>query len=153
PAVHSFYANWLFQRGRGPEAVQEIKRVIELSPGHTDARQALMAVYAATDTKAELTAAANATLALSSTDSAARAYARGDVPLTPAGDRNDSKGWFELGLSLTRTEKHLNAAVAYRRAVILDARNADAWNNLGWTLGKLGFFDAALPPLERAVAL
>lgn len=42
---------------------------------------------------------------------------------------------------------------AYREAVTLDPTHGTAWNNLGWTLGVLGFLDAAAPALERAVAL
>jgi protein O-mannosyl-transferase len=151
PAVHRHYAKWLLEQGRGPEAVTHYRRLIELSAGDADARHALMGIYAATGRGRELVALAQETRRLASTDSVAEAYAEGRVPLAP--DGHGAGGWFLRGWALTRAERHVEAAQAYRQADLLDPAHADALNNLGWTLGRLGFYDAAVPFLERAVRL
>lgn len=62
-------------------------------------------------------------------------------------------GFFASGSAFTRGEQHLKAAVCYRRATQLDPSSADAFNNLGWSLGKLGLDAEAMPALESAVRL
>ncbi|MEX2177246.1 MAG: tetratricopeptide repeat protein [Gemmatimonadaceae bacterium] len=151
PTVHLFYARFLIASGRAPEAIAPLQRSMALSPGRVEPRHLLMALYAAWGAEPELRALANETLRLVRSDSVALAHARGDVPLVPT--RDDYDGWFALGWSHTGAERHLEAAQAYRAALKRNASNADAWNNLGWTLGKLGFFDAAVAPLQQAVAL
>ena len=111
----------------------------------------LMAVFAARGAKAELQALVNETLQFMSSDPDARAYAQQSAPLKPATD--DYRGWFDLGWSLTQASRHLEAATAYRVAIARDSLQADAYNNLGWTLGKVGFFTDGEPLLERAVML
>ncbi len=151
PGVYFFYARFLVGRGRGPEAITHLQRSIALSIGRMDSRYLLMALYAARGVPGEAASLARETLQLLPSDGIARVYADGGIPLVPS--RDDAGGWFALGLSHTQGERHLEAAQAYRGAVQRDANHADAWNNLGWTLGKLGFFNEAVVPLERAVAL
>lgn len=150
PKVHFFYARFLVDHGRGPEAVGYLERVLPLSPGNLEARHMLMALYAARGADVALARMAKETLEFVSNDDVARAYASGHMPLQP--DRDDYAGWFALGLSRTQTQQHLEAALAYRAAVGRDPKNGDGLNNLGWTLGKLGFFTEAMPVLQQAVA-
>jgi protein O-mannosyl-transferase len=151
PVAHYYYARWLAARGRGPEAAVHLERSIALSPGEMGSRHLLMGLLAARGAESDLRAAAEAALRVARTDAVAQAYAAGGTPLVPA--TNDYAGWFALGWSHTQAERHVEAAQAYWQAVAADASSADSWSNLGWTLGKLGFFDAAIAPLERAVAL
>jgi tetratricopeptide (TPR) repeat protein len=85
------------------------------------------------------------TLNAASTDSVAREYSA-----PPAGT---SKQWFERGLLADRANQPILAARDYRFALALDTLNTDALNNLGFSLGKLGFFLEALPPLEKVTRL
>lgn len=152
PAVHRYYARWLVQRGRGPEAVVELQRLLELTPGDGDSRHDLMALLAARGDSAGVHALARDALGIAHNDVVAQAYARDSVPFAPpAGDTSDD--WYRLGWSYTRADRHVDAAQAYRVALRRDPVNADAWNNLGWTLGTLGFYPEAVPPLERAIEL
>ena len=86
-----------------------------------------------------------------STDPDAQAYARGGAPQSPASD--DYRGWFDVGLGLGAANRDLEAATVYRVALSRDASQADAWNNLGFSLGKLGFFAEAEPAIARALQL
>jgi protein O-mannosyl-transferase len=151
PAVHRHYAPWLLSQGRGPEAREHYRRLVDLAGGDLAARHWLMALHTVAGDTAAARALAGETLQLVSGDAVARAYAAGRSPIVPAGP--GAQGFFDRGLEFTRAERHVDAAVAYRHAVQLDPRHADALNNLGWTLGKLGFYDVAVPFLERAIAV
>lgn len=151
PSPYHFYARFLVAHGRGPEAIPLLQRSISLSPASIDARHLLMAIYAASGLQSELDALVRETLLVASTDPTTNAYAAKTYPLTPAGD--NAEGWFNLGWSLTQSNKHLEAAQAYRASLERSPDAARTLSNLGWTLGKLGFFDRAVSPLERAVAL
>jgi len=155
PSVHRYYATWLLERGRGPEARRELERLLQLTAGDADARRELMAIEYARGDTAGVAALARTTLAIDRTDAAALAYLAGRPPLGGggAGAAADASAWYRIAISLTNSQRHLDAAQAYRAATAVDPRNADAWNNLGWTLGVLGFYTDAIVPLERALAL
>jgi protein O-mannosyl-transferase len=151
PVSRRLYARYLLTNGRGPEAVPHLVKALELSPGETESRHTLLAVFAARDARPELQALVEETLRFTSTDPDAQAYARGAAPHSPASD--DYRGWFELGLALGSSGRDLEAATVYRVALSRDASQADTWNNLGFSLGKLGFFAEAEPALARALQL
>ena len=151
PVAHRLYARFLLDNSRGPEAIAQLRRTLQLSAGELDARHMLMAIHAARDDQASLQALVAETLRLTSTDADALAYSHGLAPFAPATD--DYLGWFNAGFSFTQAERHLEAATAYRVALRRDSTKAEAWNNLGWTLGRLGFVDDAEAPLRRAIAL
>jgi len=145
PAPHRYYARWLIAQGRAGEAIPHLRRTIELSPADLEARHMLMSVYAARG-DAELRSLALETLALLATDSLSRRYAGGEPAF---GIERGS--WYRTGLDFTSKQQHLEAAQAYRAALAEDSTNADAWNNLGWSLGKAGFYDDAVIAFRSAL--
>jgi protein O-mannosyl-transferase len=147
PATHRYYARWLIAQGRGGEAQVHVERSIELSPADIEARHLLMSIEAARGAPG-LLPLARETLGFASGDTIAQAYARGAPPFHPAA--GDAASWYRLGLELNRENDHLGAAQAYRASLARDATNGDAWNNLGWSLGKLGCFDEAVAALVNA---
>lgn len=151
PVAHRLYARFLLDHGGGAEAIVQLKRALTLSPGELESRHMLMAIYAARGANDELRAIVDETLKLSSTDPDAQAYARGLAPNPPVTD--DYSGWFNLAFAFTQSNRHLEAAPMYRVALARDSTKAEAWNNLGWTLGRMGFLDDAEPALRRAIAL
>jgi tetratricopeptide (TPR) repeat protein len=58
--------------------------------------------------------------------------------------------WLGLGNAQYRAGDRDNAESAYRRAVMLDGKNAAALNNLAQTLAERGCRDAALEQIRRA---
>jgi tetratricopeptide (TPR) repeat protein len=126
PESHYFYARWLVDRGRGPEALEHLDSAIRLAPGFETAHALRRSLLAARG------------------DSGAAA------PL-PAGA--DATALFRTGAALGSRERFLESALTYRASLALDPQSADTLNNLGWTLGKLGFFPQAVPLLEEAVRL
>lgn len=59
----------------------------------------------------------------------------------------------QAGIALGQQGDYIASALAYRSALLLEPADGDSLNNLGWTLGKLGYFAQAVPPLERALAI
>lgn len=78
-------------------------------------------------------------------EQAARALARA-VELEP-----DAVASYRLGVALARLGRLDEAAVAYRRALALDASLAEAWNNLGHVTAQQGRPEEALAPLTEAL--
>ncbi|MGA9520834.1 MAG: tetratricopeptide repeat protein, partial [Myxococcaceae bacterium] len=97
-------------------------------------------------------AAAQAWLAVTGgQDLAAQAYLSGGAPFTARVDSAD--GWYEKGVGETSSQRHAEAAIAYRVALSRNEGMVNAWNNLGWSLLSLGFLDEAEPAFERALTL
>lgn len=125
PDSHFFYARWLVDRGRGPEALEHLDTALRLAPASETAdalRRSLLT-------------------------------ARGDIGAAAPPAGADSAELFRSGVAQGSRERFLESALTYRAVLALDPRSADTLNNLGWTLGKLGFFPQAVPLLEEAVRL
>lgn len=148
---HFFYARWLAQNGRGPEAIVHLTRALTIAPGSPDVRALTMRLHAARGAVSELRTVARQSLDIDRGDSAAAAYAKGSAPFSVKSD--DYAGWFGFGLQETGQGRDLEASIAYRQALKFDPLAADALNNLGWSLGRLGFRPEAREALTRAVAL
>jgi tetratricopeptide (TPR) repeat protein len=151
PASHSFFANWLVERGRGPEALAETERAASLSPALLSARELALRLLAASGDRARLVTEARALLTVAPDDALARAAADGHVLLQPPA--KNALDAFHRGVDSGARKEWLNAALADRAALELDPSSADALNNLGFALGNLGFFRQAVPVLEEAVRL
>jgi Flp pilus assembly protein TadD len=150
-----FYARWLAAHGRGPEALTQYARAVTARPRDLEARDERLLLLAATGDEAATRADAQAILALDPVDSLATALAAGRATVFAANGAaisglSSTERWYLSGLALTHVGRHAEAIQAYREAVSADPTNVDAWNNLGWSLGRLGFFLQARAPLVRA---
>jgi tetratricopeptide (TPR) repeat protein len=70
-----------------------------------------------------------------------------------ATENETSLDWFMKGYNLYHQEKFSESLDAYNRALELDPKDFEAWNNKGIDLGILGKYDEALKSFENAVAL
>ncbi|MEO8033012.1 MAG: hypothetical protein ABI837_01160 [Acidobacteriota bacterium] len=148
---HHFYGRWLAENGRGPEAASELGRAVVLAPGSSDVRALVMKLDAARGADRDLMTVARQSLAIDPSDAAAAAYAKGSAPFPVAHD--DYASWFALGFEQTRAGRDAEAAIVYRQALRFDPGSSDAFNNLGWSLARLGFRDEARDALMRALAI
>jgi tetratricopeptide (TPR) repeat protein len=151
PDAHFFFARWLVEQGRAPEALPHLERAIEMSPAYETARLLRMDLLAARDGIAAAREAAVQYLALDPSSSRAKSYAAGSPPLQA--QSNTYEAFFRLGLTLGQQKSFADSAIAYRAALDLNPQSADAMNNLGWTLGQLGFRQEAIPVLEQALRI
>ncbi len=149
PDPHFYFGRWLVERGRGPQALAELEQAARLAPGFDAALSLLMDLQTARGDGPAAAAVARAVLAIDPSSRRAQACAAGQLDAGLAAATAPSL--FQTAVALGGGGKHLEAALAYRAVVAKDARLPDALNNLGWTLGKLGFFAEAVPPLEEAL--
>jgi len=147
PAPHRYYARWLIQQGRTLEALPHLDYALRVSPADLEVRHMLMSIYAARGAP-ELVPLAVETLEFAADDSVSARYAAHRPPFDDA--PHDAAGWLKRGLAFGDEQRHADAAQAYRAALAADSTNADAWNNLGWSLAKLGLYEDALPAFDAA---
>lgn len=148
---HHFYARWLVEQGRAPEAIPHLQRAIALSPGLPASRTLLMHLYFAQGADAALSTLVRETQAILPTDPIALAYANGMLP--PHLRVSDPQTYYHHGVMLTQRGQHLDAALVYRQALQFTPESADIYNNCGWSLAKLGFYQASIAMFEQALRL
>jgi tetratricopeptide (TPR) repeat protein len=61
--------------------------------------------------------------------------------------------WFIKGYTLYQEEKFSDSLDAYNKALELNPKDSEAWNNRGIDLGLLSKYDEALSSFEKAVSL
>jgi tetratricopeptide (TPR) repeat protein len=150
PDTYYYLARWLARVGRAPEAASRLETALRLSPGMALARTLLMDLRAAAGDSSGVMALAREALEADPADTRARAYLKGRYPVDAD---HDAVARRQAGIALGQTGDYVASALSYRAALVLDPSDADALNNLGWTLGKLGFFPQAVPPLEKALSI
>jgi len=148
---HYYYARWLVEHGRTPQAMTHLERAIAISPGDVHPNRMLLDAYAALDDAASLAAHARRVLQIAPSDPAATAYLDGRVPYEVA--EESARAYAELGLAKIHRRKWLESAALYRHALRLDPHDSSSWNNLGWALGSAGFPALAVACFERALEL
>jgi len=142
--AHLYYARWLAPEGRASEAIPLLERAVDLSPGNVDARHLLMRLLAARGDGEGMRTLAAETLRLSANDPVALAALGRSA-------QADASSAFEVGRRRMRAGDPIEAAVAFREAVGLAPADADAWNDLGWSLGQLGFYAEAIVAFDTAL--
>ena len=148
---HHFYARWLVDQGRAPEAIPHLQRAIALSPGLPASRTLLMHLYFAQGADAALPTLVRETQAILPTDPIALAYANGMLP--PHLRVPNPQTYYDHGVMLTQRGHHLDAALVYRQALQFTPESADIYNNCGWSLAKLGFYQVSIAMFEQALRL
>ncbi len=151
PASYVFYGRWLVPQGRAAEAVPLLQEAARLSPADGFAPGLLMDLLAAQGDLDGAAAAARKVLENLPRENRARIYAEKRIPLA-AGD-NSARALFEFGARSSLEQSHLNAALAYQAALLAGPATPETLNNLGWTLGQLGFRDAGRRYLLQALEM
>ena len=149
--AHYFFGRWLAHHGAGDSAITHLRRALAISPNDADTRHLLLSLVAARSDSAGLLTLAVESLALDPSDTIANAWVSGRIPLRP--DSAGPRGWFLTGARLAGAGEHADAVAAYRAALAGDPRDADIWNDLGWSLDRLGFFDSAAIAYGQAISL
>jgi tetratricopeptide (TPR) repeat protein len=151
PDSHFYFARWLVEQGRSPEALAHLDRAIAVSPAYEAAHLLRMDLLAARGDAAAARRAGDEYLRLDPSNRRAKSYASGELPVRAEPTSYETS--LRLGLDLGQQKNFVESALAYRAALELDPKSADALNNLGWTLNQLGFLQEAIPILEEALAI
>ncbi|HET7436560.1 MAG TPA: hypothetical protein VFN10_17760 [Thermoanaerobaculia bacterium] len=145
---HFYYARWLAARGRAKEAETHLVEAARLGPSWLTPRQLQLDLAIARGDANGARAIAEQMRAIDPSDVSANAILRGEVPGTCA----SYERCFNDGFAATRAERHVDAAVLYRRAIRFRS-TADAWNNLGWSLASIGYNAQAIAAYEETLRL
>ena len=145
---HVFYAQWLMDRERGPEAVEHLRSALASDPRQYSALKLLARTYAALGDQERLSEMTRTILELHPRDEVAGALHEGRVPF--AVPRDVLESYLELGRNQIDLGRWIDAAIVYRHVLTLQPDSPVAWNNLGWARLKLGFLSAAEPCFEKA---
>lgn len=148
PAGHHFYGRYLVQAGRAAEAIEHLREAVAESPSYIAPRRLLLRLYYVMGSRDEVEKLAAGILSVAPGDLEARAFLDDRPPIPGSGP--DA---YERGVALTTAGEHLEAGVAYRRYLAEVGDDADAYNNLGWSLAQIGFDALASVSFEQAVAL
>jgi tetratricopeptide (TPR) repeat protein len=151
PDSHFYFARWLVEQGKSPEALAYLDRAIVVSPAYEAAHLLRMDLLAARGDVAGARRAGAEYLGFEPSNRRARSYASGVLPVRA--EEPSCAAYLGLGLVLGQQKNFVESALAYRGALEVDPRCADALNNLGWTLNQLGFLQEAIPILEKALEI
>ncbi len=97
-----------------------------------------MQLYFVQNAPAALTALIRETLMLAPADPSALAYAQDEM--ATAAHPASAQEYYNRGVELTNAGRHFEAALTYKRALRFAPTSAEAANNLGWSLAKLGLY-------------
>jgi tetratricopeptide (TPR) repeat protein len=128
PECHYHLGNWLAANGKVDEAVSELNKALEQSPGHTQARMLLQAL---TRTAAE---------GLKIAEEAAY-------------QQNTPESYLELSLKYYNNGQYDNCIKACETALKLRPNYAEAYNNICSAYNKLKQFDKAIVACEKALSI
>ena len=150
---HYFYARWLQQKGRGPEAVAQLQQSVACNPDHLDTRYLLMEAYAQQGDWEKVKEAALATLGRFPADATAQSYrsraASAGVPRVP----RSAEEYLNLSLAYHRAGRFQDAINAAKSALKLKPDYAEAYNNIAAGYEAMSMWDPAIEAARRALKL
>jgi tetratricopeptide (TPR) repeat protein len=144
--THAYFGRWLKDHGRLPEAIAQLQTAVALNPQRPMQRDALIEAYAAAgDITAALQSARDA-LTLMPGD----ALAQQTLAHPPA---QTASFWINLSLAQYQHADYTEAASSAQRALLLDPKSPEAYNNLAAADAQLHFWDDAIAAAQKAIAL
>ena len=149
--THFFYGRWLQQKGRSPEAADQLRQAIALNPDSLDARYLLMDLSARNGAQAEVKQLASAALRRFPSDARSLSYLNGAPP--PAMPTQTAEDYLNLSLSHYRDGNFAESIAAARQALKLRPQFAEAYNNIAASLGSMGQWDDAIAAAQQALKL
>jgi tetratricopeptide (TPR) repeat protein len=157
-----YYARWLDETGRVPEAIKNLRLAIDAQHDYIDARYLLMQIYARLGDRESLRAEAEEVLAMFPSDATAREWLAKDPTVAAAptkaanqADKGDPNAEFYLNKSLVlyRAGKYAECIAAAREALAIKPNYAEAWNNVMAAYNCMSDWDNAIAAGEKAVSL
>jgi tetratricopeptide (TPR) repeat protein len=149
---HFFYARWLAEAGRGPEAIRA-------SPLGDRDQPRIRGCAASPDAPGVGGRRPAGGCGGGGRDARARSRRRRGLgvrarrhPRWPPAPPTSAAA-MSAGLAALAAKRHDEAAELFRQVIRLDPRSADGWNNRGWAQLQLGFPAAAAASFERALAI
>jgi tetratricopeptide (TPR) repeat protein len=153
-----FYARWLDQKQRRPEAIAYLQQAMAANADYLPARYLLMNIYARQADWPNLRAVAESTLARFPSDTTAATFlARAASPPSPGSPvpapAMTPEEYLNLSLSHHGAGKFEESIDAARRALELRPGYAEAYNNISAAYAAMGRWDPAIEAAREAIRI
>lgn len=146
---YAFYGRWLLEQGRFPEALAQERTAVAMNPARATQRDVLLQALQSAGDAAGLRQEATETLAAIPGEALAEAMLRqqdGRAAVSASDLVNVSLAQYREGQFAASIE-------TARKALRIDPRLAEAYNNIGAAFGAMGHWDEAIANETRAVEL
>ena len=143
-----FYARWLKDNARFPEAAAMLRSAIMGNRSYTDAYDLLMQLYADQFDASDVRDIASRMLALFPTDRVAADWLARSSNLKPT-----PEAYLEKSLALYRAADYAGCIEAAHKALDLRPGYAAAWNNIGAAYNSMQKWDEGIQAEQEAVRL
>jgi tetratricopeptide (TPR) repeat protein len=161
PECYFFYARFLRDQRRSDEAIGNLKKALELSSGHMEARYMLMSLYFEKDDRAHLRELAEDTLRIFPNDRQSAQYLsdltagkpRLQTEKESANANSTPEGLLNLSLKYYQAKQFHRSIEAASEALKLKPDYALAYNNICAAYNELKQWDKAIEAGEKAVKL
>jgi tetratricopeptide (TPR) repeat protein len=152
--THYYYARWLQQKARWPEAVELLHGAITANPDYMPARYLLMEVLEKQGDKTQLKTIAESALQRFPADSTAAKYLhQAEASELPGTVSMTAADYLNLSLSYHRLRKFHEAIAAGKEALKLQPDLAEAYNNIAAAYEDLEMWDLAIEAATQALKI
>jgi tetratricopeptide (TPR) repeat protein len=148
---HYYYARWLGEQRRAPEALPQLETAIALNPDYVAARYLAMQLYADQGNPGKLRALAEQTLARFPSDATAQSWLSRSAGVKPAAVTADD--YLNTSLGLYRAGKFPECIAAAEQALQLKPDYAAAWNNIAAAYNSMSKWDEGIAAADKAIRL
>jgi tetratricopeptide (TPR) repeat protein len=148
-----FYARWLRQRNRLPDAIAGLNKAMAANPDYLSAYYLAMEIYAAQGDGVRLGATAQNALQRFPSDATSIAYARQAESLSHPAPPRSADDFVNLSLTYYRSGNYGQSIDAAREALKLQPDDAVAYNNIAAAYAQMHEWDQAIEAAHRAVEL
>ena len=161
PEVHYHYGTWLMRQKQYGDAKAQLRRVIKMSPAHSNARYALMQLHLEQKESEELRNLANETLQLLPGDARTLAYLNGmqsDEQIIAAAKAKaesepNADNYLNLSLNYYNVGKFQECIDAAYKALEFKPDYAEAYNNICSAHNELKQWDLAVAACNKALEI
>ncbi len=143
-----YFARWLRENGRLPEAATNLRVAVRQNPTHIDSQYLLMQTDADMLDADDLRATANQTLARFPGDGVTSRMARPVPGLQPT-----PEAYLNQSLAAYQAGRYAECIAAAQKALQLRPGYSDAWNNISAAWNAQGKWDEGIRAGEEAVRL
>jgi len=139
------YASWLYESGRLPEALDELRVAVQLSPTWLAVRNQLMQTYAKAGELSDARRVATEALGVEPGDTDARRFLASPDP--------NADYWVTLSFQSCEQRRYLRCIFFAREALKRKPYSFEAYRNIGAAYALLGIWDKAIENERLALAV
>lgn len=148
-----YYARWLSQRGRIPQAIVLLETGVQKNPLDMDSRKLLLNLYASQRESAKLEPLLADSLRIAPGDPDLLRFRATPAPPAPGATVPTPEAFLSLSLADYQAGRYQDCIDAARQALRLNPNYAEAYNNIAAALNALSRYDEAIPAAEQAIRL